>query len=76
MDYTALKRDGYAFTYALVDFTTGEIRTSSCNMARYPLKFLFRRMCGIARAQARGAWARNLVLANCVTNTVILEIKD
>ena len=76
MDYTALKRDGYAFTYALVDFTTGEVRTSSCNMARYPLKFLFRRMCGIARAQARGAWARNLVLANCVTNTVIIEIKD
>ena len=76
MDYTALKRDGYAFTYALVDFTTGEVRTSSCNMARYPLKYLFRKMCGIARAQARGAWARNLVLANCVTNTVIIEIKD
>lgn len=76
MDYTALKRDSYPFTYALVDFTTGEVRTSSCNVAHYPLKYLFRRMCGIARAQARGAWARNLVLVNCVTNTVILEIKD
>lgn len=76
MDYTALKRDSYPFTYALVDFTTGEVRTSSCDVAHYPLKHLFRRMYGIARAQARGAWARNLVLANCVTNTVILEIKD
>lgn len=76
MDYTSLKRDGYAFTYALVDFTTGEIRTSSCDVAQHPLKYLFRRMCGIARAQARGAWARNLVLVNCVTNAVILEIKD
>jgi hypothetical protein len=76
MDFTTLKRDNYAFTYALVDFTTGEIRTVSCDVARYPLKHLFRRMCGIARAQARGAWARNLVLANCVTNAVIVEIKD
>ena len=76
MDYTALKRDNYAFTYALVDFTTGEIRTISCDVARYSLKYLFRRMCGIAREQARGAWSRHLVLANCVTNTVIVEIKD
>lgn len=76
MDYKTLKHEGYAFTYALIDFTTGEVYTTSCNVARYPLKHLFRKMCGIARAQARGAWARNLVLANCVTNAVVVEIKD
>lgn len=76
MDYTTLKHEGYSFTYALVDFTTGEVYTTSCDVARYPLKHLFHKMCGIARAQARGAWARNLVLANCVTNAVIVEIKD
>lgn len=74
-DYTALNRYGYASTYALVDYVTGEVYTSSCDVPSYALQGLYRRMDGEMRAaRCRGALC-HLVLANCVSGRVIAEVK-
>jgi hypothetical protein len=74
-DYTALRRDGYAYTYALIDYITGEIRTSSCDLPTHPLRHLFQRMDGIRRECRRGGSACHLVLANCCTGEVIAFVE-
>lgn len=74
-DYSSLIRGGYAHTYALVDFATGEVRTTSCDIGAVALRALYKRMDGILR-EARGTQeAHHLVLANCRTNQVIAEVK-
>lgn len=75
MDYTSLIRNGYAHTYALVDFVTGEIRTTSCTVGVYALRALYKRMDGIVREAHESGQAHHLVLANCCTNKVIAEVK-
>ena len=74
-DYTALRRDGYAYTYALIDYITGEIRTSSCDLPTHPLRHLFQRMDGIRRECRRDGSACHLVLANCCTGEVIAFVE-
>lgn len=75
MDYTSLIRNGYAHTYALVDFVTGEIRTTSCEVGAYALRTLYKRMDGIVREAREDGQAHHLVLANCRSNKVIAEVK-
>ena len=74
-DYTALRRDGYAYTYALIDYITGEIRTSSCDLPTHPLRHLFQRMDGIRRECRRDGSACHLVLVNCCTGEVLAFVE-
>lgn len=75
MNYTTLNREGYAHTYALVNFTTGEVYTTSCEVASVALRSLLKRMDGairLCRHFERGM--DHMVLANCVTGAVIEEV--
>ena len=74
-DYSSLIRGGYAHTYALVDFATGEIRTTSCDIGAVALRTLYKRMDGILRVARCTKEVHHLVLANCRTNQVIAEVK-
>ena len=74
-NYTALRRSGYAYTYALINYITGEIRTSSCDLPRYGLRHLYRLMDGEMRAARVDGTECHLVLANCVSGAELAEIK-
>lgn len=47
--YSHLIRPEYRHTYALFVYTTGEVYTSSCDEARYPLRTLYKRLDGLRR---------------------------
>lgn len=70
MNYSSLRNANYAFTYAVVNFTTGEVYTSSCEVGAYALRSLFKRFDGLHRYDKND----HLVLVNCVTNAVLLEV--
>ena len=75
MDYTSLVRNGYAYTYALVDFTTGDIYTVSCEVGAIALRQLYKRMDSIIREARIFGSTHHLALANCRTNKVLAEVK-
>lgn len=70
MNYSNLRRHGYANTYAVVNFTTGEVYTSSCEAGAIALRAMFKRFDGLRRYGE----GDHLVLANCVTNVVLAEV--
>lgn len=74
-NFTALNRSDYAATFALVNYTTGEVYTSSCDVPSYALQGLYRRMDGEMRAARCRSALCHLVLANCVSGRVIAEVK-
>ena len=49
MQYAHLINPNYRHTYALFVYTTGEVYTSSCDKARYPLRTLLKRLDGLHR---------------------------
>ena len=73
-DYTRFNRE-FGANYALVNFVTGEVRTMKCAIPNYALRALYKRLDGEMRL-AR-LWGDNchLVLANCCTGRVLVEIK-
>lgn len=76
MSYSQFRwSDEYAHTYALVNFTTGEVRTIASHRADAALRTLYKRMDGEAREAAHRGEACHQVLANCVTNKVVAESK-
>lgn len=68
-----LVRAGYRYTYALVNYTTGEVRTMSCDHQGTALRELY----GIYQRELRTAKAElaaiHLVLANARTGEVLEE---
>ena len=70
MNYSTLCRHGYANTYAVINYTTGEVYVSSCEVGGYALRTTFKRFDGLRRYGAND----HLVLVNCVTNTVLAEV--
>ena len=70
MNYSTLRNTNYAATYAVVNFTTGEVYTSSCEVGVYALRAMFKRFDGLHRYGE----ADHLVLVNCATNAVLLEV--
>lgn len=74
-NYAALRRDGYAYTYALINYITGEIRTSSCDLPTYGLRHLYHLMDGEMRAARADGAECYLVLVNCVSGRELAEIK-
>ena len=69
MDYTSLIRNGYAHTYAVVNFTTGEVYTIACEVSSYALRAMYKRFDGCRRYEPA-----HLVLVNCVTGVVLEEV--
>ena len=57
-------------TYRLINYTTGEVYESTCEVPVYALKFLYHRACGQYR-ESMGTY--RLVLLNATTGKVIAE---
>ena len=75
INFDRLRREGYAYTYALVDFVTGEVFTSSCDLPTYPLRHLFHKMDGIRRECRKDGSVCHLLLANCGTGEVLAFVE-
>ena len=73
--YAHLIHPDYRHTYALFNYTTGEISTSSCDEARYPFRLLYKRLDGLRRE-----WNSDLPLraelVHLNSGRVIIEIND
>jgi hypothetical protein len=69
MDYTTLIINGYAHTYAVVNFTTGEICTIASEVGAYALRAMYKRFDSYRRYEPA-----HLVLVNCVTGVVLEEV--
>ena len=68
-----LVRKDYRYTYALIDFVTGEVRTMACDRAFAPLKELYNCFESLRRNYARACFPCNLLLVNCRTGEVIAQ---
>ena len=66
-------RAGYRYTYALVNYTTGEVRTMSCDHQGTALRELYRIYQSELRAAKRDLSAIHLVLADARTGEVLEE---
>ena len=67
-------REGYRYTYALVDYITGEVRTMACDHQFAPIKALYGYLDGLRRECEGKGDKCHLVLANCRTGEVVEEI--
>lgn len=73
--YTHLINPNYRHTYALFNYTTGEISTSSCDEARYPLRLLYKRLDGLRR-EWNGDLPLRAELVHLNSGRVIIEINE
>ena len=73
--YAHLINPNYRYTFAVFNYATGEVYTSSCNEARYPLHRLLHRMDGQRREAVREGYAYDLRLVNLLTGKTLLESK-
>ena len=73
--YANLINPNYRHTNALFVYTTGEVYTSSCDEAAYPLRLLYRRLDGLRR-EWRCDYHLHAALVNLNTGLVIEEIFD
>lgn len=68
-----LVRAGYRYTYALINYTTGEVRTIASDYQGVPLRELYRRYQSELRSAKAELSAIHLVLANARTGEVLEE---
>jgi hypothetical protein len=73
MDYKALINTNYAHTYGVVDCVTGELWTSSCDVASYALRAMLRRFYRQLRKAEAGGDECRVALFNCRTEQVLME---
>lgn len=74
-DYTTFARYAvYANAYVLVNYTTGEVRCSSCESGSYALRHLYRTYDRELRSARNGGYAIHQVLANVRTGRVVAEV--
>jgi hypothetical protein len=74
-DYTTFSRYAvYANAYVLVNYTTGEVRCSSCESGAYALRHLYRTYDRELRSAQKGGYAIHQVLANVRTGRVVVEV--
>ena len=74
--YYHLVHPGYRYTYALVDFVTGEVRTQSCDRAYLPIKTLYGYLDGIRRECAHNNAPCDLLLVDCRTGETVAQVKE
>lgn len=74
-DYTYFARyaSAAANAYVLVNYTTGEIRCISCEVAHYALRSMYRIYDRELRRARAGGYAIHQVLANVRTGKVVAE---
>lgn len=74
-DYTTFARYAvYANAYVLVNYTTGEVRCSSCESGGYALRHLYHTFDRELRSAQKGGYAIHQVLANVRTGKVVAEV--
>lgn len=74
-DYTYFARyTSAANAYVLVNYTTGEVRCISCEVAHYALRSLLRIFDRELRLARRDGYAIHQVLANVRTGKVVAEV--
>ena len=66
-------RAGYRYTYALINYTTGEVRTMSCDHQGTALRELYRIYQSELRSAKADLAAIHLVLVNARTGEVLEE---
>lgn len=66
-------RAGYRYTYALVNYTTSEVRTMSCDYQGTALRELYRAYQSDLRSAKADLAAIHLVLANARTGEILEE---
>lgn len=75
IDYTSYARYATAANaYVLVNYTTGEVRCTSCDLASVALRDLYKRFDSELRSAQKGGYAIHQVLANVRTGKVIAEV--
>lgn len=74
-DYTTFARYASATNaYVLVNYTTGEVRCMSCELAHIALRDLYRIYDRELRSARKNAYDIHMVLANVRTGRVVAEI--
>lgn len=68
-----LVRAGYRYTYALINYTTGEVRTMSCDHQGTALRELYRIYQSELRTAKRDQSAIHLVLADARMGEILEE---
>jgi hypothetical protein len=72
IDYTTFERYATnAHAYVLLNFTTGEVRCTSCDLASVALRSLYKRFDSELRSAKRDGYAIHQVLANVRTGKVV-----
>ena len=66
-------RAGYRYTYVLINYTTGEVRTMSCDHQGTALRELYRVYGSELRSAKADLSAIHLVLANARTGEILEE---
>jgi len=74
--YYHLVNPGYRYTYALIDFETGEVRTMASDRQFAPIKTLYGYFDGLRRQCKEKGDVCHLLLVNCRTGEQIEEVWD
>lgn len=73
-EYASLIRPERAYTIALINYATGEVRTVSSDQASYATHRLFRYFCGEVRTARLWGTLCNIRLVNCTTGVTLLRV--
>jgi hypothetical protein len=73
MNYKSLINTNYAHTYGVADYVTGELWTSSCDVASYALRAMLRRFYRQLRKAEAGGDECRVALFNCRTEQILME---
>lgn len=71
--YTYLNNPNYTYTYAVIDRTTLEVYTYSCDSQSVALKSIYRRFDSIIRNCSNHNYPCHLLLVNARTDEVVIE---
>lgn len=73
-EYASLIHPNAAYTIALINYATGEVRTVSSDLASYATRRLFHYFCGEVRAAAKQGTLCDIRLVNCTTGVTLLRV--
>lgn len=73
-EYASLIRPERAYTIALINYATGEVRISACDQASYATRHLFHAFSGEVRAAAKQGALCDIRLVNCTTGVTLLRV--
>ena len=72
----SLIQSNYIYTYALIDYTEGEILSIASNKKGAALQQLYRRLDSLARSYRADNVSYHMAIFNAVTEIKIVEIKE